>query len=108
MSAKRELITVNIDGQDIQFESSLPIGSGVQNAGNNDNEKQIKKIESFADSIRPVTKLLMESLKDINNPDEINIEFGIKIGAKAGVVFASANTDVNFKVSIKWKNTDKG
>jgi Trypsin-co-occurring domain 1 len=36
-------------------------------------------------------------------PDEFTVEFGVKLSAKAAVVIASATTDANFKVTLKWK-----
>jgi hypothetical protein len=54
--------------------------------------------------IAPIGKALLTSLKDINTPDEINLEFGLKFNGKAGVVFTSVESEASFKVSITWKN----
>lgn len=48
--------------------------------------------------------MLLDNLKELNTPDEINLEFGLKFGAKAGAIFASADSEAVFKVAIKWKN----
>ena len=55
-------------------------------------------------SIAPMGNTLLNSFKDINTPDEINLEFGLTFNAKAGVVFKSVESQASFKVSIKWKN----
>ena len=34
----------------------------------------------------------------------VNLEFGVKFNAKAGVVFASVDSEAIFKVSITWKD----
>lgn len=62
------------------------------------------RLEDALKHISPVAQRVMDSLRDINNPDEINMEFGLKFSAQAGVVFTSVNSDVTFKVSVKWKN----
>jgi hypothetical protein len=54
--------------------------------------------------IAPMGNTLLNSLKDINTPHEINLEFGLTFSAKAGVVFTSVGSDASFKVSITWKN----
>jgi hypothetical protein len=51
-----------------------------------------------------VTKL--RGLAD--QPDEMVVEFGIKLGAKAGVVIASADTEANFTVSLTWRRPEVG
>ncbi len=43
----------------------------------------------------------------MNTPDEIGLEFGLKFNAKTGVIFASADSEATFKVSLKWTNEKK-
>lgn len=62
---------------------------------------------SFNDAIKCITPIgnsLLSSLKEINTPDEISLEFGFKFSGKAGIVFTSAESEASFKVSITWKN----
>ena len=35
-------------------------------------------------------------------PDEIALEFALKVEAEVGVVIAKGTTGANFKVSVKW------
>jgi hypothetical protein len=35
-------------------------------------------------------------------PDEVTVEFGIKLGSAAGVVVANASTEANVKVLLRW------
>jgi len=46
----------------------------------------------------------LKTFQEINTPAEINLEFGVKFNAKAGFIFASADSEATFKVSLKWKN----
>lgn len=70
-------------------------------------ENTIEAPRSFEDAIKcvaPIGNALLTSLKDINTPDEIDLEFSISFNGKAGVVFTSVESEASFKVHIKWKN----
>jgi hypothetical protein len=36
---------------------------------------------------------------------EISMEFGVKVGGKAGIIVAATEIEGNFKVSVKWQRT---
>jgi|UPI00035E0FCD hypothetical protein len=54
--------------------------------------------------IRPAAEAVLHALAEMNQPDEINLEFGVKFSAKVGAILASADSEATFKVSLKWKN----
>lgn len=58
--------------------------------------------------IRPVAETVLGALEGFNRPQEINLEFGVKLGGKAGIVFASAESECNFKIGLKWTNPKAG
>jgi hypothetical protein len=62
------------------------------------------RFEDAVARIRPAAQALLDSLKDLNTPHEISLEFGVKFNAKAGVVFASVDSEAVFKVSLTWNN----
>ncbi len=73
-----------------------------------DDEENLLAERTFSQavsSIAPMGNTLLNSLKNINTPDEINLEFGLTFNAKAGVVFTSVGSAASFKVSITWKNS---
>ena len=63
-----------------------------------------RKFTDAIAGIAPVGNALLNSLKDINTPDEINLEFGFTFTGEAGLVFTSIKSEASFKVSITWKN----
>lgn len=67
-------------------------------------EANIERFEAAIAQVRPAAQALLDSLKDLNTPDEIALEFGLKFGAKAGAIIASADSEAVFKVAIKWTN----
>ncbi len=62
------------------------------------------RFEEAVARIRPAAQVLLDSLKELNTPDTVNLEFGIKFNASAGVIFASVDSEAVFKVAITWKN----
>ena len=54
--------------------------------------------------VRPAAEAVLQSLRDLNTPAEIGLEFGIKFNAKAGVILASVDSEATFKVVLKWTN----
>ena len=62
------------------------------------------KFEQAISLIKPVAKALYGAFEELNKPKEINMEFGMKFSAKAGVIFASADSEATFKITLKWVN----
>ena len=54
--------------------------------------------------IRPATEKVITTLRGlIQKPDEVEMEFGFSLSAGAGVVIASASTEANYRVTLRWK-----
>lgn len=66
--------------------------------------KAAQTLESAIESIRPAVSAVMGIFRKLSNaPEEIEMEFGIKLSAKLGAILASADGETNYKVTIKWK-----
>jgi hypothetical protein len=66
--------------------------------------KSKQSFDQALDTIGPIAGKLLNRLKEIpKTPDQINLEFGLKLGFQTGVVIASGNGEANFKVSLTWK-----
>lgn len=97
------------DGTSIMLETSRDEGGFQRVSKSGDDElpvKAEKKFKDIAASIGPAAQVILNTLKDINTPEEIQLEFGLVFSAKTGVIIASADTEVNFKVTVKWVNKD--
>jgi hypothetical protein len=57
--------------------------------------------------VRPTAERLVSVLQNISGPEELGVEFGLGFSAKAGVFFASVDSNVTFKISLKWKAGEK-
>ncbi len=61
---------------------------------------------SFADAIgkiKPIAETMIAKLSNLSvKPDEIQVEFGVKIDGKFNTVVAGGGAEANFKISLKW------
>ena len=63
--------------------------------------------QTFAQAMEHVHTLaegLLDRLTTLaSRPDRIDVEFGVALGAKAGVILTSGSVDANFKISLGWE-----
>ncbi len=66
--------------------------------------KAKKNLNEALDAIKPVASTVVSKLKDgLTTPaDEVEVTFGLKLSAEAGVVFSSVGSEVTFEVTLKW------
>jgi NTP-dependent ternary system trypsin peptidase co-occuring protein len=97
-----------VGGGSVLVEVDQPEAEGVVRAARPGEiaARASQTFEDALDSIRPAIASLMSKLKELSAPGQIGVEFGIKLGAKAGAVFTSADVEANFKVSLTWKSGD--
>jgi hypothetical protein len=67
--------------------------------------KATETLKSSLEKIKPALRQIAATLKDINEPREIAVEVGLKFSGKVGIVFASLDSEVSFKVTLKWQNS---
>jgi hypothetical protein len=66
-------------------------------------EKAKQTFEDALDKIKPAAQAIITKLRGLHDePDEVSVEFGIKLSAEAGAFIASAGVEANYKVSLKW------
>ena len=61
---------------------------------------------AFGDTLKTVQKATSEVLdgfRDSLNPSELELSFGLKFSAKAGVVLASTDAQATLTLRAKWK-----
>ena len=72
-------------------------------------EKAQQTFEQALEKIRPAAQSIIAKLRDLNDPpDEVEVEFGVKMNAEAGAIFASVSGEANYKVTLTWKQEKKG
>ena len=62
--------------------------------------------ESALGTVRTAAEGILNQLRLLQQPpDEVAVEFGVKMSAEAGAVIAKASTEANFKINLTWKKT---
>jgi Trypsin-co-occurring domain 1 len=97
------------DGTTIVVEVDVPEEEeGVRRAASGTEQKPERAPQTFEQAlskIRPATEKVIMTLRDlIQQPDEIEMEFGFSLNAEAGVIVASASTKANYKVTLHWNS----
>lgn len=104
----KNLIEISMkEGGTIFVETEPPTSNDtvvrVSKAGEIIDQTQVQ-LEAALAKMKPVTSAIIATLKEpINAPDEVAVEFGIKLNAEANVIISSTAVEGNFKVSLKWK-----
>jgi Trypsin-co-occurring domain 1 len=65
-----------------------------------------QSFDQMLDVVGPVTKKLADRLRTglTQEVNEVEVKFGLKLTGGADLVFATAGGEVNFEVTLKWKN----
>ena len=65
-----------------------------------------QSLESVLGQIGPVMSGLMRELRSSGGwPDEMEIEFGVKLSSDANVIVARAGGEANFRITVRWSGT---
>jgi hypothetical protein len=97
------------EGGNIIVEVDEPEQEGTVRAGRGDTIIKVKEtLEEALNHVLPATKSIVEKLRSIGNkPDEIEINFGVKLSTAAGAVIASASAEANFDVTVRWRKSEE-
>jgi Trypsin-co-occurring domain 1 len=97
--AGADFIMVEVDPQD---------GDGaVQLAADDSTGRDVVRApETLArafDRLGPALSTMLLKLRSAEHaPDEIQMEFGLKLGGEAGLIFAKGTAEANFAVTVTW------
>jgi Trypsin-co-occurring domain 1 len=94
-SGKMQTIIVEVENPAIG--KTVPVSKGQVVQATDTLQDALKKVQ-------PALNAISKTLREINQPKEMEIELGLKLTAKAGVVIASVDSEVTFKVTLKWQN----
>jgi hypothetical protein len=99
------------DGTTILVEAEATEEAGMIRAARGEPsvpEKAQQTFEAALDKIRPAAQTIIKKLRALYDPpDEIEVEFGLKLNAQAGAFIAAAGTEANYKVTLTWKREEK-
>ncbi|MCP4695350.1 MAG: hypothetical protein GY862_00670 [Gammaproteobacteria bacterium] len=106
MNSNRQIVQFDMDDGSPVYVEVEEVSGGPRLVSNSPGEAAQAQ-GKFTDALKylePAAKAVLDTFRNVNQPDEINLEFGVKFNGKLGAILASAGTEANFKVSLKWKN----
>ncbi len=69
-------------------------------------DKAQDTFEDALDKIKPAAQAIIDKLRALSDaPDEIGVEFGIKLSAEDGAFIASAGAEANYTVTLTWRKS---
>ncbi|MBF2048183.1 MAG: hypothetical protein IGS54_12580 [Elainella sp. C42_A2020_010] len=95
------------DGTTFLVEVDEPESPAVERAATPSGVVVLKAQQTFEaalDQVKPVASVILSKLKELNTPaNEVEVKFGLKLTVDAGAVFASVGSEVNYEITLKWK-----
>jgi len=65
--------------------------------------------ESALEKVRTAAEGILRQLRSLAQPpDEVAVEFGVKMSAESGAIIAKASGEANFKINLTWKREATG
>ena len=69
-------------------------------------EKATETFEAALAPVVPAAEALIGRLRGLSQrPEEVTIQFGVKLSGKLNAIIASSAGEANFAVTVKWKPT---
>lgn len=105
------VIAVEVDGQEIFFETDTPDDYYLEETGV-DNVKQ-KATDAFHSALGTIGALAtatansLRGLDEASVPDEIQLRFGMKLTGEYGAVVAKVSGETQISVTLTYKSKDQ-
>jgi hypothetical protein len=99
---------VKKDGGDVIVAevAKLPDDTGTEPAALPDQvaRKAAETFEAAVAKAKPIAQAVIATMTDVaEGVTEVQVEFGLKLSAEAGVILTSGGVEANFTVSVKWE-----
>jgi hypothetical protein len=106
----KRIVEFPLDGGGSVFiESDEPELAGTVRVGRADGvpEKAKQTFEQSLETVRTVAGALLAKVDELSDrPDELEIEFGIKLSGEIGAILASAKAEANYAVTMTWRRAE--
>ena len=67
-----------------------------------------ESFEAALERVRDAAAVVFERMRSLQQrPDEVSVQFAIKLGAEAGVVIAKSAVEANLTVEVRWRGSDQ-
>jgi Trypsin-co-occurring domain 1 len=101
-----ELIQITTDAGPVLFDAEDLATAGPEqiSRGKNTIVQLDERLDDALASVRPAAQAVIRSLRSLT-PQELTVEFGIRLDAEAGAVIAKTCLTGHFTVTMKWDST---
>lgn len=94
-------LAVEVDGADGRVMRGSPSSDALVEASDT--------FEAALENVRSAAEGILDQLRSLAQPpDEVAIEFGVKMNAETGAIIAKASGEANFKINLTWKKSPAG
>ncbi|MCB1037419.1 MAG: hypothetical protein KDD47_26550, partial [Acidobacteria bacterium] len=69
--------------------------------------KVSETFEAALEKVKPAARAVVQAFRELNEPDEIGLEFGLDFKTSANVFVLTGETQATFKLSLKWTSAKK-
>ena len=95
------------DGSVVMVEVTEP-ETGVAPAGLGGKARAKRSLDQALSILRPVAQAVLTKVKDLTDPpDEIEVEFGLKLHAEVGAVLVASATEAHYRVTLTWRGGEQ-
>ena len=101
----QQIVIVSLgNGESVLVEAATELGEGLEPIGRSDGiGRTVETFQEAAEQLSSLASVIADRLHGLANaPEEISVEFGIKVAADASVVVARTSGEANFKVTLQW------
>lgn len=96
-------VVVDVDGPALAYGETVR-GDVTRGRADDVVARTGETFEAAFERIRPAATAAIGSLRTMTDrPQEVEIEFGIKLSAEIGAVIAHTAAEANFRVTLRWK-----
>ena len=68
-----------------------------------------KSFDKAVQAARPAAEAVMRSIQGMAiKPDEVAVEFGLKLSFQTGAIIAATAAEGNFRILVTWRRNDEG
>ena len=90
----------------VEVEEERPSGTlDMASRADNLSRKASITFEKAMATVKPAAAAIIGKVRELGDPpDEIQVEFGLKLSAELGAYIAATGVEANYKVALTWKN----
>ncbi len=103
MEGTDQKIFVEVDVNEDDMQGIIPAAQPGEVIG-----RAKKTFEEAIENIKPAAATIIQKIRSLHDaPDEVEVQFGLKLSADAGAFIASTGIEANYAITLKWKKDPK-